>query len=246
MTELISFPRKAEDVTHKRVFNVLMDAVRLFAPFIESGHRPFRASPALRISSLVPLIVLLFLTACAPKTRPPMAIPEPLVKIRPDAFPDFSDDMSYDSLKRAVERSLSYVTRLQPSASFRFGAEEYTASHLCASMEAFLELVGQDLCPSDLRKAIERSFCVYRAAGDHGRGQTLFTGYYEPTLRGSLQPSPDYPHPVYRKPDDWVGVDLGLFYPEHKGRRIVGRYVNQTVIPYFTRKDIDTEGRLLG
>jgi membrane-bound lytic murein transglycosylase A len=174
-----------------------------------------------------------------------VAIPEALVKLQPDEFPNFSDDMPHGSLKTAIGRSLNYMERLQPSASFRFGSDEYTVSHLCTSMQAFLELVGQDLPASHLRRAIETSFSVYRAAGPDGGGQTLFTGYYEPTLKGSLQPSPDYPYPVYRRPDDLVSVDIGLFHPKYKDQRIVGRHVHQTLVPYFTREDIDVKGCLL-
>jgi len=227
------------------MLDALMGAVKSFASFTGSKEGSSSAFAALGFPYVVPLSLLLLLTACAPKIKPPMAIPEALVKIRPDDFPGFSDDMSYGSLKTAVDRSLDYVKRLEPSTSFRFGPDKYTASHLCASMKAFLELVGQDLCPSELKKAIETSFSVYRAVGRDGGGQILFTGYYQPTLKGSLKPSPDYPYPVYRKPDDWVSVDLGLFNPEYKNQRIVGRYVNQTVIPYFTREEIDTDGRLL-
>jgi len=227
------------------MWNALMGAVKSFASVTGSKARPSSAFAAFGSPYLVPLSLLLLLTACAPKIKPPMAIPEALVRIRPDEFPDFSDDMPYGSLKTAVDRSLDYMKRLRPLTSFRFGPDKYTASHLCASMKAFLELAGQNLCPSELRKAIETSFSVYRAVGRDGRGKILFTGYYQPTLKGSLKPSPDYPYPVYRKPDDWVSVDLGMFNPEYKNRRIVGRYVNQTVIPYFTREDIDTNGRLL-
>ncbi|MDY6839467.1 MAG: MltA domain-containing protein [Thermodesulfobacteriota bacterium] len=227
------------------MLKTLMGAVRSFASLTGRKKRLSNPFAALWPAYLVAVSCLLLLTACAPKIRPPVAIPETLVKIRPDEFPDFSDDMSYSSLKRAVDGSLNYVKRLQPSTSFCFGPDTYTASHLCASMEAFLELAGQDLSPSSFGEAMEKSFSVYRAGGRDGSGQTLFTGYYEPTLKGSLQPSPHYPYPVYRKPDDWVRVDLGLFNPEYKNRSIVGRYINQTVIPYFTREDIDAKGRLL-
>ena len=50
----------------------------------------------------------------------------------------------------------------------------------------------------------------------------MFTGYYEPVLKGSLQRSEDFPYPIYRKPDDWMQVDLGLFRSEWESKRIVG------------------------
>jgi membrane-bound lytic murein transglycosylase A len=192
------------------------------------------------------LILLLLLAACVPKVKPPVTAPQALVKIRPRQFPDFSDDMSYASLKSAIDQSLDYLERLDASRLFRFGPDTFTASHLAKSMKAFCELIKQPLSADKVGKAIETSFWVYRSLGSDGRGKVLFTGYYEPDLQGSLHPSPDYPYPVYRKPDDWVSVNLDLFNPKYAGERVIGRCVNQTVIPYFSRDDIDSKGRLRG
>ena len=193
---------------------------------------------------VVLLGLLLLLLACAPEVKPPVAAPQALVKLQPHQFPDFSDDMSYGSLEIAVNQSLDYLKRLDASTPFRFGPDTFTASHLARSIEAFHELIKESPSADKLRKTIETSFWVYRSVGSDGQGKVLFTGYYEPVLRGSLHPSQDHPYPVYRKPDDWVTVDLGLFNPKYAGERIVGRYANQTVIPCYSREDIDSEGHL--
>lgn len=188
--------------------------------------------------------LLLLLAACVPKVKPPVTAPQALVKIRPWQFPDFSDDMRYGSLKTAIDQSLDYLERLDASTPFRFGPDTFTASHLAKSMKAFCELIKQTPSADKLGKAIETSFWVYRSVGNDGRGKVLFTGYYEPDLQGSLYHSPDYPYPLYKKPDDWVSVSLGLFNPKYAGERVIGRCVNQTLIPYFSRDDIDSKGHL--
>ena len=193
---------------------------------------------------LVFLALLLLLAACVPKVKPPVTATQALVKLQPHQFPDFSDDMSYGSMETAIDQSLNYLERLDASTPFRFGPDTFTASHLAKSMKAFCELIKQNRSAEKLRKAIEASFWVYRSVGSDGRGKVLFTGYYEPALQGSMHPSPDYPYPLYRKPDDWVSVRLGLFNPKYEGERIIGRYVNQTLIPFFSREDIDTNGSL--
>ena len=193
---------------------------------------------------LVFLAILLLLAACVPKVKPPVTATQALVKLQPHQFPDFSDDMSYGSMETAIDQSLNYLERLDASTPFRFGPDTFTASHLAKSMKAFCELIKQNRSAEKLRKAIEASFWVYRSVGSDGRGKVLFTGYYEPALQGSMHPSPDYPYPLYRKPDDWVSVRLGLFNPKYEGERIIGRYVNQTLIPFFSREDIDTNGSL--
>ncbi len=193
---------------------------------------------------LVFLALLLLFAACVPKVKLPVTATQALVKLQPHQFPDFSDDMSYGSMETAIDQSLNYLERLDASTPFRFGPDTFTASHLAKSMKAFCELIKQNRSAEKLRKAIEASFWVYRSIGSDGRGKVLFTGYYEPVLQGSMHPSPDYPYPVYRKPDDWVRIDLGLFNPKYAGERIVGRYVNQSVVPCFSREEIDSKGRL--
>lgn len=92
------------------------------------------------------------------------------------------------------------------------------------------------------RSFFETAFRPYRiGSGEAG----LLTGYFEPELEASLQPSPDHPHPVYARPDD-----LELAAHSAKGdpaldrltahRRIAGR-----LEPYFTRAEIE-DGALAG
>ncbi len=188
--------------------------------------------------------LVLFFSACVPKVKPPVTAPQAMVKIRPNAFPDFWDDMPFGSLETAMEQSLDYLQRLKPSTPFRFGPDTYTASHLKKSIHVFQGLIRQTPSARSLKQAIKNSFWVYRSVGSDGRGRILFTGYYEPLLRGSLLQSPDYAYPLYKKPDDWVYVDLGLFNPKYAGKRIIGRRVDQTLVPYFSREDIDTNGIL--
>ncbi len=188
--------------------------------------------------------LLVVLAACVPRLKPPVTAPQALVKIRPHQFPVFSDDTSNGSLETAIKQSLDYLKRLDASTLFRFGPDTFTAYHLAKSINAFHELIKQTPSADDLRRAIETSFWVYRSVGSDGRGKVMFTGYYEPTLQGSMQPSQDYPYPLYRKPDDWVRIDLGLFNPKYAGERIVGRYINQSVVPCFSREDIDSKGLL--
>ena len=67
----------------------------------------------------------------------------------------------------------------------------------------------------------------------------LFTGYYEPTLRGSLAPDAHYTVPLYRRPPDLVTAKLGAFHPELSGRRITGRVSEGRLVPYPSRAEID-------
>ncbi len=55
-----------------------------------------------------------------------------------------------------------------------------------------------------------------------------------------------FPFPFYRKPDDLLTIDLDNFSNKYKGERLVGRLSGQKVLPYYSRREIDQEGRLAG
>ncbi len=74
----------------------------------------------------------------------------------------------------------------------------------------------------------------------------LLTGYFEPQLHGSRRHLPGLDTPLYSPPDDLLTVDLGAIIPELKGKRVRGRLVGKTVVPYFTRAQLATDPALQG
>jgi membrane-bound lytic murein transglycosylase len=70
-------------------------------------------------------------------------------------------------------------------------------------------------------------------------GEGLFTGYYEPEIRGSRTRQGRYQTPVHGMPSDLVRVDLGQFIPKLKGERVSGRVSAGTLVPYANRKQIN-------
>ena len=74
----------------------------------------------------------------------------------------------------------------------------------------------------------------------------LLTGYFEPQLQGSRTHLPGFDTPLYSPPDDLLTVDLGAVIPELKGKRVRGRLVGKTVVPYFSRAQLAADPALLG
>ena len=62
-----------------------------------------------------------------------------------------------------------------------------------------------------MEKFIDSNYMVYRSIGRDGRGEVLYTGYYEPHLKGSLNPSDEYPYPIYTQPTDLITINLSQF-----------------------------------
>ena len=168
----------------------------------------------------------------------------PLATVIGSDLPDFRDDMDRESLARAVRKSLEYYARLPERTTYRMGDKRFTVRDMKESLEAFLEIVESGDSPAAIEKRVRETFDVYKASGSAPSGRVLFTGYYEPVLKGSLEKTGPYSYPIYRRPDDSVVVQLGKFREKYRNERLVGRVENGELLPYFTREEIDGAGVL--
>ena len=89
----------------------------------------------------------------------------------------------------------------------------------------------------DARSFFAQNFTPYAVAGD-----ALFTGYYEPQIRGARARGGAFQTPVYGLPSDLVRADLGLFDPKLKGEHISGRVFDRALVPYPDRSQIEDDG----
>jgi membrane-bound lytic murein transglycosylase A len=93
----------------------------------------------------------------------------------------------------------------------------------------------------EARAFFETNFTPYQVSAG-GAHSGLFTGYYEPLIRGSRQRQGAYQTPVYGEPPDLVRVDLSQFNSRFAGEHISGRLDGHSLTPYPTRAEIDAHG----
>ncbi len=182
-----------------------------------------------------------------PAVTPPPPSPKegpPLAAVTGNDLPSFRDDMDRESLARALRKSLEYYARLPDRMTYRVGEKRFTVREMRESLGVFLEIVESGDSPVAIERKVREIFDVYRASGSPPSGQVLFTGYYEPVLKGALEKSDLYRYPIYRKPEDSVVVQLGKFREKYRNERLVGRVENGELLPYFTREEIDGAGVL--
>ena len=174
---------------------------------------------------------------------PPKEVP-PLAAVTASDLPGFRDDLDRASLARAVRKSLEYYARVPERTSYRLGETRVTARDMRETLEKFLAIVESGASPESLERRVREEFDVYRASGSAPSGRVLFTGYYEPVLKGSLAKTDVYRYPIYRKPDDAVVVHLGKFREKYRNERLIGRLQNGELVPYYSREEIDGAGAL--
>ena len=94
-------------------------------------------------------------------------------------------------------------------------------------------------------KDATRFFESYFETVQIGDGKAFATGYFEPQISGSRVRNARYPVPIYRRPDNLLDVDLGLFSEALKDKRIRGKVDGSKLVPFEDRAQID-DGALAG
>lgn len=90
-----------------------------------------------------------------------------------------------------------------------------------------------------VRDYFERRFAPWQIEMSNGENSGLITGYYEALLKGGASFKPGRV-PLYGVPEDMLTLDLSDQYPQLKGLRLRGRLDGRTVMPYWSRRDIDS------
>jgi len=186
------------------------------------------------------------LAGCAsvPKTPPPQPVQAPPVCPAPanGTAPSPPAPLSWaTALRRASFEAL-------PGWGEDAQSEAWTAfQRSCAAVQ--LQQAWQATCAAaasldgsdgaGVRRFFEERFTPYQVVNPDGTLTGTITGYYEPMIRGSRQPSAIYRYPVYGVPDDLLVVDLSELYPEIKHMRLRGRLEGRRVVPYYPRADIE-------
>jgi membrane-bound lytic murein transglycosylase A len=180
---------------------------------------------------------------CLFSSKPPeTSLQGPLVKLSEKGFPAFGDTLTNPDLVQALEQSIHYYGKIPGDRMFKLGENRYPASHMKHSLEFFLEFIQKKPSSDELTLFIRNYFDVFQSQGRNKKGEVLFTGYYEPSLLGSLTHDEEkYPVPLYSFPRDLVRVNLSLFSAKYKAEPMLTARVtgDNQVLPYFTRAEIN-------
>ena len=186
-------------------------------------------------------MAIIMAVGCAFFPQPPAKPAAALVRLAEQDYPDFSDGLFLDNLSYGIGKSLEYLNRVPAERTFRFGADAYSTLHLIRSLETLRDFVETRPDPTTVNRFIADRYRVYQSSGGPESGKVLFTGYYEPHLKGSLTPDDRYRYPVHAMPGDLMVIDLSPFSKDLKGKRIVGRLQGNTVVPYPDRQAIEAD-----
>jgi membrane-bound lytic murein transglycosylase A len=197
-----------------------------------------------RVPVAAALLALLALGAgCAAWRRP--AATDPASALRPPGTaPALRDDGDPASLRAALAESLAWLATQPPDRVIVAGPRRITVAEQTRALQDLLGALSATPGPEALAAYIRDRFEPLEAAGG-ADGKMLVTGYYEPVIDASEQPTSEYAVPIFGLPDDLVEVRLEAFDPRYRGERLFGRLEGRRLVPYWRRAEIDA-GRLAG
>jgi membrane-bound lytic murein transglycosylase A len=178
------------------------------------------------------VVAMSLLSACETAPPPPKLV---LTPARFSELPGWDADRHGDALV-ALKRSCARIATLPEAREIGPGGMAGTAASWREPCEQASRLDPADHAAA--RAFFEAAFAPL-AAADNAAAEGLFTGYYEPELRGAPAPGGRYTVPLHGRPADLVTVDLGQFRPEWQGQRITGQLNAGSLRPYPTRAEIE-------
>lgn len=205
-----------------------------------------------------PWLFALLLSACAvrPPAEPPAPRPVPTPAPQPAPVPQPVPAPQPAPTPAPLPTPAAAYPTLKPVdwAAVAFWKDDAASEAWTAFMRSCSTLVKrtawQSVCteaaglaaPDDaaVRTFFEQRFQPYQATQEDGSIEGLVTGYYEPLLKGDRVRTARARYPLYAAPDDLVTVDLASLYPELKNLRLRGRVVDNKLVPYPSRKEIES------
>ncbi len=186
------------------------------------------------------LVCLILLAGCPskPSRLPPQLAGGPFIeRISATQLPELHDDESAASLHSAIEKSLSWYSKVPEESLLTLGSIKVTARAMRESIDHFASLADSGRLNPD---SLSQDFDIFRVIPPDNSGYMLVTGYYEPVLDASLQPGYRFAWPIYPVPSDLLQIELERFDSNRfNGERLVGRLEKNLVLPYYTRSEID-------
>ncbi|CAA7614022.1 Membrane-bound lytic murein transglycosylase [Candidatus Terasakiella magnetica] len=182
----------------------------------------------------------LALAACTP-SEPLSVVPQSgadRLVLAPLAFSQLAgwDEDKAAAALPALLKSCDRLIKLPTDKSVGFDGVGGTASDWYGPCAAIQRVASGD--HGAMRAAFESWFTPWQVTNG-GKAEGLFTGYFEPEIKGSRSRHSRFTVPIHGKPVDLVSADLGKFRPDWAGEQITGRLDGNRLLPYPTRAEID-------
>ena len=169
---------------------------------------------------------------------------EPGLMIEPLAYGDLpgwsGDEVSWQDALDAFQRSCDAILPRAPDGPFARRAVAPDIQRLYGSNKDWQGVCRLASESSELAaKGFFQTYFDPVIISEDRDKSGLFTGYYEPVLKGSRRREGPFQTPLLARPDDLVMVELGQFRDALAGQRIAGRVKGGQLQPFESRAEIE-------
>ena len=186
------------------------------------------------------LVAVASLLGCVTPPKPP---PAPSFELNAMGFPALEGWSNSNPEKALQAFRRSCTALLDRAADAPLGGAGYAGRVTDWEPACRQAASTQPSAPDGVRAFFEAAFVPYRISQERESG--LFTGYYEPELRGSRTRHGPYQTPLYGVPPDLVRSDMGIFRDTFIGRmmdRMMMMGMMMRFVPYPARAEIERDG----
>ncbi len=178
--------------------------------------------------------------------------------------PEMDDDIFPEGLKESVSASVEKLLQVKDSQLI-LGKRTVSAGDYALALNYLLAKLDAGVTKEDFIKDVRRNFDFYGFPGEPF-GKVFVTSYFSPVFSASRIRTSKHTHPLYKVPDDLVRLRIDKFIERFekfsflendkisraKFQSLYGRIApggpgrTSELVPYYSRSEIDSEGRLKG
>jgi membrane-bound lytic murein transglycosylase A len=145
------------------------------------------------------------------------------------------DDLAGAGLEDGVAASLRYLAKLPAAKTYSLCDRKVSVADLKNSLKELRSLWRASGSAREFSQRLAKGFVLLAIKADSKEKKVMVTGYFEPMLEGSLNHEEPFIYPLYPVPTDLV-----------QAGGEVGRLDGARLVPYWSRAEIEEQGRLAG
>ncbi len=215
-----------------------------------------RSGAALAVAATLAVAGSLLVGGCkaapkpAPEADPDVQIPpgeHGLRKLSPEEYPDVraafkaKDAATVMALENSVRWFATNSSKSAYSSEQLGPIAQVVPDHrlAAASIYGIKYLMENSKDAESFQRDLYAQFDIWQSRGSNGKGKVLFTGYFSPEIKASMQRTETFRFPLYQRPKD-------LVTDTQTGEPLGRRAADGTVSPWPARKDLMASGELAG
>lgn len=210
------------------------------------------------------IAVLIIVSGCARPSPEKIPVEKPRPSMRLTNAPArISDDIGIEKLAEALEHNINRLMEVETDY-LSFGPDVIDKDQYIRSLQYIADKIKEGFPDKEITEIIRKNFNFYEVQGKEEWGRVFITSYYEPVLLGSRKRTNTYNQPIYSVPSNLVKIHMDEFVDQFNrlspmqdqidsgNRHLYGRLIKTdwgtpySVVPYYTREEIDRAGILDG